>query len=193
MQATMIKLEMNAKMEKAIARCKANHPKVRRVDAATVKVFGKGAVYTVRIYTPKPGLTVAACDCKAGLKSQLCYHVPAALVAPELPSQRPTWAAEYRNLCQTCGGHWYSNVPANHCVLHQADAINTTLANSLANVVPTAPLTNSLVNGATIPAAPAVATVPTMPAAEACALTVRVEQSYGGIRYKVYYCDGWPV
>lgn len=79
---TMIKVEMNAKMEKAIARCKANHPKVRRVDASTVRVFGNGGAYTVRFAEPKAGLRLASCDCKAGVAGTLCYHVPAALACP---------------------------------------------------------------------------------------------------------------
>jgi len=73
----------------------------------------------------------------------------------------------------------------------------TTLLNSLSNVelapVVTAPLLNSLSNGATITAAPAGSTVPTIRAQSACSLVERIEQSYGGLRFKAFYCDGWPV
>ncbi len=89
MQATMIKIERDAKMEKAIARCKANHPKVRRVDASAVKVYGKGSSYIVRFSEPKPGLKLASCPCKAGAKGQLCYHIPAALAAPVVIAVAP--------------------------------------------------------------------------------------------------------
>ena len=83
MQNTMIKIERNEKMEKAAARCRNVHPKVRRVDAQTVTVYGsKGNAYTVRFAEPKAGLKLAACNCEAGKKSQLCYHIPAAIVAP---------------------------------------------------------------------------------------------------------------
>ena len=82
MQATMIKIEASEKMSAAIARCRKNHPKVRRVDASTVKVFGNGGAYTVRFAEPKAGLRLALCDCKAGVAGSLCYHVPAALAAP---------------------------------------------------------------------------------------------------------------
>ena len=82
MQATMIKIERNAKMEAAINRCKSVHPKVRRIDNNTVAVAGRNADYTVRFATPRAGLLLAQCNCEAGRKGQLCYHVPAALSAP---------------------------------------------------------------------------------------------------------------
>jgi hypothetical protein len=84
----MIKIERNEKMERAAARCRNIHPKVRRVDAQTVTVYGsKGSRYTVRFAEPKPGLKLAACDCEAGRNSQLCYHVAAAVVAPVVAAQ----------------------------------------------------------------------------------------------------------
>jgi hypothetical protein len=79
MTATMIKIEANAKMTAAIDRCKKAHPKVRRVDANTVKVNDK---YTVRFLTPREGLMLAECDCEAGRNGMLCYHIAAAFVAP---------------------------------------------------------------------------------------------------------------
>ena len=83
METKMIRIERTAKMENAIERCKANHPKVRRVDSNTVTVYGsRGDAYTVRFAEPKAGLKLAACDCPAGRESKVCYHIPAALVAP---------------------------------------------------------------------------------------------------------------
>ena len=74
MNISMIKIERNEKMEKATARCRNVHPKVRRVDAQTVTVYGsKGDAYTVRFAEPKAGLKLAACDCPAGRESKLCY------------------------------------------------------------------------------------------------------------------------
>lgn len=83
MNIKMIRIERSAKMEAAVERCKLNHPKIRRVDAQTVTVYGsKGDAYTVRFAEPKPGLKLAACDCPAGQESKVCYHIPAALAAP---------------------------------------------------------------------------------------------------------------
>jgi len=82
-QATMIRIEDSAKMKAAVERCKLNHPKVRRRDAQTVTVYGsRGTAYTVRFIEPRSGLKLAACNCPAGLESKLCYHIPAAIVAP---------------------------------------------------------------------------------------------------------------
>lgn len=79
---TMIKVERNAKMEAAITRCKQAHPKVKRLDARRVVVGGRGGQYVVTFAEPKPGLKLAACNCKAGEAGQLCYHIPAGLAAP---------------------------------------------------------------------------------------------------------------
>jgi hypothetical protein len=89
MQATMIRIERSAKMEAAIARCKKAHPKVKRVDANTVTVTSNSGTYTVKILTPREGLTLASCTCQARLRAQLCYHVPGALVAPGSSSPAP--------------------------------------------------------------------------------------------------------
>jgi len=79
----MIRIENNAKFQAAAARCKAIHPRVRRVNANTVAVSGsKGAQYTVTFAEPKPGLKLAACNCKAGQNEMVCYHIAAALCAP---------------------------------------------------------------------------------------------------------------
>jgi len=89
MDTKMIRIEHNLRMKRAIARCRAVHPKVRRVDAATVTVYGRTGVYTVRFAEPRPGLKLAACDCPAGLESVLCFHIPAALAAPLLLPATP--------------------------------------------------------------------------------------------------------
>lgn len=79
----MIRIENNAKFQAAAARCKAIHPRVRRVNTNTVAVSGsKGAQYTVTFAEPKPGLKLAACNCKAGQNEMVCYHLVAATCAP---------------------------------------------------------------------------------------------------------------
>jgi hypothetical protein len=89
MQTTMIKIERSAKMDAAIQRCKRAHPKVKRVDANTVTVTSNSGTYTVKILTPRQGLTLASCTCQAGLRTQLCYHIPGALAAPGSSSPAP--------------------------------------------------------------------------------------------------------
>jgi hypothetical protein len=81
MTATMIKIERNEKLESAIIRCKAIHPKVRKVAADTFEVTGKNGAHTVRIITPKANLILAECDCRGfgGRKATVCYHCCAAL------------------------------------------------------------------------------------------------------------------
>jgi len=91
MTATMIKVELNAKLAAAIERCKKVHPKVRRIDSNTAQVTGSHGAHTVRIIQPREGLTLAECDCQAGRKTQLCYHVAAALALPGIP--RPSAGA----------------------------------------------------------------------------------------------------
>jgi hypothetical protein len=96
----MIKIERNEKMEKAIARCKTNHPKVRRVDASTVKVYGHGGSYTVKFAEPRKGLRLASCTCQA---TGLCYHIPGAMAAPTVIAVAPalpvSTANERENAC----------------------------------------------------------------------------------------------
>lgn len=83
MESLMLKIENNAKMTAAVARCKAHHPRVRRVASDRVAVTGsKGAAYVVTFATPREGLRLASCDCAAGQSGQLCYHVAAALACP---------------------------------------------------------------------------------------------------------------
>ncbi|MDQ3012864.1 MAG: hypothetical protein M3X11_19420 [Acidobacteriota bacterium] len=77
---------MNKQMEAAIARCRKVHPKVKRLDAGTVLVWGRSGIYTVRFAEPRTGLKLACCNCVAGEKSILCFHVVGALAAPVLAS-----------------------------------------------------------------------------------------------------------
>ncbi|MFN0120672.1 MAG: hypothetical protein ACKV2V_09235 [Blastocatellia bacterium] len=66
MEANMIRIEDDAKMTAAIARCRKAHPKVRRIDASHVLVSGsKGAACTVTLAEPKAGLKLAARACTA--------------------------------------------------------------------------------------------------------------------------------
>jgi hypothetical protein len=79
----MIKLENNAAMTAAIRRCKANHPKARRVAGNRVEVTNKkGKVYQVTLSQPCDGLKLGCCTCTAGLSGKLCYHIAAALACP---------------------------------------------------------------------------------------------------------------
>lgn len=74
----MIKLESKT-MTKAIERAKAIHPKVR-VISATDRVYAvtgsRGNAYTVRFVVAN-GLKLGSCDCPAGQRGQMCYHVAA--------------------------------------------------------------------------------------------------------------------
>src|SRR5262249_25769182 len=75
----MIKLESRT-MTKAIARAKAVRPRVRVVsaDERVYSVTGsKGDAYTVKFVVVN-GLKLAECDCLAGQREQLCYHIAAA-------------------------------------------------------------------------------------------------------------------
>src|SRR5262245_52805218 len=74
----MLKLEPT-KMHKAIERAKAIKPHVRVISAAerTYSVTGsRGDIYTVKFVVVN-GLKLAECDCAAGQRGQMCYHVPA--------------------------------------------------------------------------------------------------------------------
>jgi hypothetical protein len=75
----MIKLQAD-KMTKAIQRAKAIRPRVTVISASEriYSVTGsKANVYTVR-FSVAGGMKLAECDCKAGQKNQICYHVAAA-------------------------------------------------------------------------------------------------------------------
>ncbi len=75
----MLKLTTQS-MARAIERAKAVHPKVKVISAAdrTYSVSGsKGAEYTVRFVVAN-GHKLAECDCPAGRREQMCYHVASA-------------------------------------------------------------------------------------------------------------------
>ncbi len=79
----MHKVEHNERMSAAIARCKANHPKVNRLAVNRVQVEnGKGKSYVVTFAQPCADLLLAECNCAAGLAGQVCYHIAAALACP---------------------------------------------------------------------------------------------------------------
>jgi hypothetical protein len=75
----MIKLETK-KMQKAIEKAKAARPRVSvlSADARAYSVIGsKGDAYTVK-FAVANGHKLAECDCVAGARGQMCYHVAAA-------------------------------------------------------------------------------------------------------------------
>lgn len=75
----MLKLEPD-KMQKAIERAKAVHPKVRVIDADNREyaVTGsRGDVYRVRFVVAN-GHKLGECECVAGRRGHLCYHICAA-------------------------------------------------------------------------------------------------------------------
>ena len=75
----MIKLEAKT-MQRAIERAKAIHPKVRVISASdrVYAVTGsRGNAYTVK-FTVVNGLKLASCDCPAGQRGQMCYHIASA-------------------------------------------------------------------------------------------------------------------
>ena len=75
----MIKLEP-AKMTKAIERAKTIRPRVRVIsaDKRVYSVTGsKGDAYTVR-FAVVNGHKLGECDCAAGRRGRMCFHLPAA-------------------------------------------------------------------------------------------------------------------
>jgi len=75
----MIRLESKV-MAKAIERARAQHPKVKVISVSdrVYSVTGsKGAIYTVKFCVVR-GMRLAECDCIAGSRESLCYHVCAA-------------------------------------------------------------------------------------------------------------------
>ncbi|MBI3425022.1 MAG: hypothetical protein HY011_18965 [Acidobacteria bacterium] len=87
----MIKLERGDKMNKAIARAKTVHPRVKWLGNRTYLVTSSDGQrrYTVR-FVVAHGHKLAECNCKAGEKEQLCYHVAAAeqSAAPVVETKR---------------------------------------------------------------------------------------------------------
>lgn len=76
----MIQIQRNEAMSKATERAKQHHPKVSIISAAqrvyTVK-GSQGDTYVVRFEVIN-GRKLASCDCKAGERGSLCYHIAAA-------------------------------------------------------------------------------------------------------------------
>jgi hypothetical protein len=93
-QNLLIPIEPGARLITAIARCKANKPFVRKIatDRYTVTGSDRRTLYTVQVVFLPNGLTLAKCNCKAGINGQLCYHsIAAATLADAL---RPITATE---------------------------------------------------------------------------------------------------
>lgn len=75
----MIELEAKS-MTSAIARAKTVRPKVRVINAdnRTYVVYGsRGDAYIVR-FAVENGHKLGECDCPAGRRGKLCYHIPCA-------------------------------------------------------------------------------------------------------------------
>lgn len=78
----MLNLEPKA-MHNAIEKAKTIHPKVRIINADERRyaVTGsRGAAYTVHFVVAN-GRKLAECDCAAGRKGMMCFHVAAAAQA----------------------------------------------------------------------------------------------------------------
>jgi hypothetical protein len=74
---TVIKLESHT-MQSAIARAKAAHPRVKYAGERTYTVISSnGNNYTVR-FAVANGNRLGECDCEAGKRSKVCYHLAAA-------------------------------------------------------------------------------------------------------------------
>jgi hypothetical protein len=80
MDAQMIKIDPDNKATSAaINRCKAQHPTVKCAGANQYRVSGSaGNWYTVAVSIPRPGLYLAACECRGGRRN-VCYHMIASL------------------------------------------------------------------------------------------------------------------
>lgn len=73
----MIRLEAN-KMQKAIERAKAIHPRVKYAGERTYTVTGsRGNTYTVR-FAVVSGMRLGECDCPAGQAGMMCFHIASA-------------------------------------------------------------------------------------------------------------------
>lgn len=84
----MIVIEKGQTLTAAIRRCKANHPKVQRLSNNSVRVINrqKGHAYTITLSQPCPDVILGTCNCAAGLRGTMCYHIAAALACPTLTS-----------------------------------------------------------------------------------------------------------
>lgn len=105
----MLKLEAD-KMQKAIERAKAVHPKVRVISADN-RTYGVTSSDGKREYTVKfvvaNGLKLAQCDCAAGRKAQMCFHVasaaPVNIAVQSQRQQNPTPAESQAFLSRNVG------------------------------------------------------------------------------------------
>ena len=91
--ATMLRIERTPQLEAAIIRCKKIHPRVNRINATTIRVTGRNGAHVVTILTPKPGMLLASCDCKA---TTICYCIAAALAYPVPAPQNVTTEQDAR-------------------------------------------------------------------------------------------------
>lgn len=121
-EPTMHKLNDNPKLTAAIARCRKAHPRAVRLAADKVRVWGStGNTYTVTLAAPKPGMLLAACDCKAGQAGLVCFHLAAACCVPHTvatssvspsaspsPTEQPPSApaAAHVHKCGGCGNQF---------------------------------------------------------------------------------------
>jgi uncharacterized Zn finger protein len=104
----MLKLQRD-KMTNAIARAKQVHPRVRVIDAAN-RVYAvsgsNGGEYAVKFHVIN-GEKFSECDCAAGRKAQMCYHVASAAVVniavQSMRQQNPTPAESQAFLSQNIG------------------------------------------------------------------------------------------
>lgn len=119
----MIKLERNDAMTRAIARAKQVRPFVKWLGGRTYSATSRDGqrVYTVR-FEVRNGHKLGECNCKAGVKGQLCYHIAAAAAVniaiasmhrhnaspsipaspTEQPSSAPAAARYHSHKCSNC-------------------------------------------------------------------------------------------
>ncbi len=76
----MIKLERNKSIIRAIERARKLHPRVTFAGERSFKVESSrhpGTIYTVHFWVVD-GHRLGACDCPAGQRDQVCYHLVSA-------------------------------------------------------------------------------------------------------------------
>ncbi len=75
----MIQLTTIEAMQKAIDKARKSKPFVKVLEFRRYEVRNRqtGATYTVQ-FDVQGGKRLASCDCKAGQRAQLCYHVASA-------------------------------------------------------------------------------------------------------------------
>jgi uncharacterized Zn finger protein len=99
----MLRLQKD-KMQKAIERAKAEHLKVRIINAARREYGVKG--YVVR-FAVNGGEKFGECSCKAGLANMYCKHLVSAAQANVMVQcvreQNPTPAESQAFISRNCG------------------------------------------------------------------------------------------